>query len=152
MIFCKYEDSIQPPENCPACLRAEIARKDDALKAVYDFSCRIYTNADHEFREKHLGEVLDKVRLALKDDPSWLQRKMAEAKFQHERSFSKGVDYQLRAADLQKVLLDIRDKWLPAMLRDSREADKVHCVAQSIHSLIVHAIPECEYHKEISND
>lgn len=44
-------------------------------------------------------------------------------------------------AQLSKALREIRDKWVPAILRDAREPDKTHCNALSVRSVIVRVLP-----------
>lgn len=47
-----------------------------------------------------------------------------------------------RAGDLMRAIVDIRDKWVPALLRDAREADKTDCNAHSVFSVCVRVAPQ----------
>jgi len=43
------------------------------------------------------------------------------------------------------LLMEIRDKWTPALERDAREPDKTLCNALSIRSLLARVVPEHQY-------
>jgi hypothetical protein len=45
-----------------------------------------------------------------------------------------------KIAELERAIEAIRDKWVPALLRDCREADKTDCNAQSIYGVCVRAL------------
>lgn len=47
-----------------------------------------------------------------------------------------------RIAELEKALIEIRDKWCPALLRDCREPDKTHCNVGGITSTLARAVVE----------
>lgn len=47
-----------------------------------------------------------------------------------------------REKELEDLVLAIRDKWVPALLRDALEADKTDCNAQSIRYAIARVLPE----------
>lgn len=55
------------------------------------------------------------------------------------------IEAEGRTTQLLKALLDIRDKWIPALRRDSLEGDKVLCHAGGIAHLIAVSAPEHEH-------
>lgn len=56
-----------------------------------------------------------------------------------ERAMAEGA--RSEAATLREIVLRVRDKWVPALLRDAREPDKTDCNAHSILAEIVRVLP-----------
>ena len=58
------------------------------------------------------------------------------------RSFNQMTEnYVYKLKQLDDALVEIVEKWVPALLRDAREADKTDCNAQSIRGLIIRTLP-----------
>lgn len=62
---------------------------------------------------------------------------------QHSGCFPPEADEII--SDLRKALIEIRDKWVPALRRDANEGDKTLCHAGGIAFLLAHVVPECDY-------
>ena len=74
-----------------------------------------------------------------------LTEELKTARASLDRTSGKRIEALRELSGALMLLMEIRDKWVPALERDAREPDKTLCNILGIRSGLVRIVPEHQY-------